>query len=233
MEVDFIPEGVYEDIIQHVGKWKIMDIKRLQNHCNYNVGYFNLLKKIRKLETTGFLKSKKFGGKDKHVYLTRKGLELTKQGYSFEICTDNLTHDIITSNVLKTFLELDTFHDGQMYHELPIDNLLPDASVKGCKSGHEYHLSLEVELTRKSDDRVKEKFVKYSQNTNFDYILYITNKENIFKAYKHLLEKMMPKVQEIIMIMLEPSLTVTTFNPKKSQIWFQNNLLSFDEIFGK
>lgn len=54
MAVDFVPYGIYEDIINILGQWKVVDMKALKEMCNYDVGYFNLLKKVRTLESHGW-----------------------------------------------------------------------------------------------------------------------------------------------------------------------------------
>lgn len=232
MAVDFVPHGAYEDIINILGKWKVMDMKSLNEFCSYDLKYFNLLKKVRTLETHGLVKGVLLGRKNKHIYLTNKGLKYTGHDFTYEICDENLTHDLVVGRVLKELIKTPHFIDGKMFHEIPVENLFPDAETKGIKDNQTYKLALEIELTQKSESRVKEKFRRYGREKVFNYVLYITNKESLFRAYKRYLEEMNSETQEAVILMLDKKLSVTSFKYQESTCFYQGRETTFLELFG-
>lgn len=173
------------------------------------------------------------GRKNKHIYLTNKGLKYTNHDYTFEICDENLTHDLITGRVLKEFLKFEGFYNGRMFHQIPAEKVYPDAEITGSKNGEIYRLALEVELTQKSESRVKEKYRRYSRENFFNYGIFIINKETLFKTYKRFLEEMNGEVQEAIILMLDKKLTATKFNYENSQCFYMGKSMSFFDLFGE
>lgn len=232
MAVDFVPHGVYEDIINILGKWKVMDMKSLNEFCSYDLKYFNLLKKVRTLETHGLVKCVLLGRKNKHIYLTSKGLKYTGYDFTYEICDENLTHDLIVGRVLKELIKTPHFIDGKMFHEIPVENIYPDAEVTGLKNKQSYKLAIEVELTQKTEARVKEKYRKYGRENVFNYALFITNKEPLFRTYKRYLEEMNSDAQEAIILLLDRKLSVTKFQFEDSRCFYLGKETNFKTLFG-
>ena len=136
MKIHFVPQGIYEDIINILGQWKILNIKDLMKMCGYDVKYYNFLYKIRKLEVHGFIKSILLGKNIKYISLAKKGLEFTRYDYTYDICDTNITHDIIVGTVLRKLLKFDFFHNGKMFHQIAFDKVLPDAEIHGGKKGN-------------------------------------------------------------------------------------------------
>jgi hypothetical protein len=231
MAVDFIPYGAYEDIINILGKWKVMDMKSLSEFCSYELKYFNLLKKVRTLESHGLVKGVLLGKKDKHIYLTNKGLRYTGHDYTYEICDENLTHDLIVGRVLKELLKTQHFIDGKMFHEIVVENVFPDAEVKGIKNDMTYKLALEIELTQKSESRVKEKYRRYGREKDFNYVLFITNKQTLFKTYKRFLEEMNSETQEAIILMFDQHLGIKKFKKQDANCFYQGSFTTFSKLF--
>lgn len=231
MSLFFIPHGVYEDIINIVGQWKVVDMKSLSEMCNYEIRYHNLLKKVRTLESHGLIKGVLLGRKNKHIYLTSKGLEFTGHDYTYEICDENLTHDLIVSRVLKTLLDHKSFVDGRMFHQITVDNIFPDAEATVHKKGEIYKLALEIELTQKSQNRVKEKYRRYASGNVFTYGVFITNKESLFKTYCRYTEEMNEEIQEAIIIILDKHMTATKFNYENSECFYLGMKTSFSHLF--
>lgn len=233
MQTEFVPHGVYEDIINLLGQWKVLDIKSLSRLCNYDVQYYNLLHKVRKLEKHGLIKGVLTGRKNKHIYLTSEGLRLTPYDRTYEICDESLTHDLVVGNVLRTLLLMSNFTDGKMFHQIDEQSLFPDAEIVGSQNKESYHLALEVELTQKEQLRVKEKFRKYGNSKVFNYALFITNKEPLFKAYRRYLMEMMPEIQEAVILLLDEKLTVSRFDCENSRLFYLGKEIGFSDIFGE
>jgi hypothetical protein len=232
MKARFIPQGVYEDIINIVGQWKVVDMNSLSEMCSYEIGYHNLLKKVRKLEAQGLIKGVLLGRKNKHIYLTDKGLKYTGFDYTYEICDENITHDLVVSKVLKELLRNDSFVDGRMFHQIVGEDLLPDAEVSGIKNQENYKLAIEVELTQKSQKRIKEKYRRYARGSVFDYGVFITNKESLFKTYKRFIMEMDKETQEAIVLILDSKMTATKFSYESLECFYLGRESLFNQLFG-
>mgnify|MGYP001609354658 CR=1 FL=1 len=231
MQQEFVPYGEYEDIINLIGQWKILDMKALKELSNYKLKYRNLLHKVQKLERHGLIRGVLLGRKNKHVFLTQKGIKYTPYDTTFEISNENLTHDLIAARVLRDLLNYKGFKEGRMYHQITSDKLLPDAEIIGAKNGETYRMALEVELTQKSQDRVKEKFRLYGNGQGFSYALFITNKETLFNTYKRFLLEMKADVQDGVILLLDKSLSVTKFSYARAECFFMGKTMCFEDLF--
>ena len=229
----FVPYGPYIDIINAVGKWKVVDLKSLSELCSYKLNYSNLRKKVRKLEDFGLVKSVNLGRKRKHLFLTNSGIKFTQYDQTYELCDESLSHDVIVGNVLRSFLGFPNFVNGRMFHEIPDNDLAPDALVTGIKTKREYELAIEVELTQKSSTRVKSKYSRYLRSKSFDYCIFITNKEGLFRTYKRFLGEMNTDVQSKIILMYAPDLSPNEFSFYASECHFKGQTKKFEEIFGE
>lgn len=229
----FIPSGAYEDILNILGQWKIMDMKSLMKMTNYDVKYDTLLYRVRKLENNGLIKSTTDGSNFKYVYLSDKGLKYTPFSASAEISPGNLNHDLITGNVLRTLIDSEYFFDGMMYHQLEQDKVFPDAAVLFSKFDKTFRIGVEVELTQKTADRVIRKYNSYSKDSIFDYSLFITNKRPLYKTYCRLLTGMSKDVQGSNILLFDPTLSAYKFRPAQAECLYLGERVKYDEIFGE
>lgn len=233
MNENFVPYGVYEEIINLLGKWKVLDIKSLSEFSSYKVKYFNLLKKVRQLEISGLIKGVSMGGKEKYIYLTNKGLQYTGHDHTYEISESNLTHDIIVGRVLKQLLKMDQFIDGKMFHQVADFDVFPDALISGVKNDSTYKLALEIELTQKSEPRVKEKYRRYGRNTVFNYALFITNKWTLYNTYKRFLLEMNQETQAAIILLFDQNLNMKGMNTDNNKCTYLGKETSFSDLFSE
>lgn len=74
MDKELLFSGTYEDIIQTLGSWRILDLKSLLKRVGYNYSYQAFAKRVKKLEDCGYLGSVYFQSYRKYLYLTEKGL---------------------------------------------------------------------------------------------------------------------------------------------------------------
>ena len=93
-------------------------------------------------------------------------------------------------------------------HQIFGEKLLPDGEIviEGG-GGKEVRIALEIELTRKSQDRIKWKFGRYKKEIQFDFVFFITNKEGIFKGYGKHLTHMVKKIQDGVAVIYDPNLS--------------------------
>ncbi len=223
--------GPYMDIVQTVGRWKVLDVASLEKLCNYKFSYFNLLDKVRKLERAGFVKSVFVGRKHKHIFLTDQGIKLTSEDCSSEISLENLNHDILTGRFVQKLLQYEVFKDGKLFHQILDTDVYPDAEVKGVKKDHEYNLAIEIELTQKEKGRVKNKFVRYKKSPRYDFVLFVMHKESVFRAYNHYLEQMSDEVKQKIIFLMNPKFERATWEIEKSSCYYLGKEYSFNEFF--
>lgn len=233
MTTIFAPYGEYEEIIDLLGEWKILDMKSLAEMISYELSYRKLMKRVRKLENVGLIKSVLVGRKNKHIYLTEKGIQFTPYDFTSEIKPEQLTHDLLVSRVLMTLLERPNFMAGKMFHQIEGNDIYPDAEVVGTRNRNSYKLAIEVEITQKSQDRVKQKYVKYGKADFFDFAIFITNRERLYQTYKLFLESMTPKIQRRIVIAYDKKLKVTKANLDKTKCFYLGNEVNFGDIFGE
>lgn len=210
-----------------------MDMKSLMKMTNYDLKYDTLLYRVRILEKNGLVKSVTDGSKFKYIYLSEKGLKHTPFNSSAEIAPDNLNHDLITGNVLRTLIDSDYFFDGMMYHQLEQDKVFPDAGISFSKFNKNFRVGVEVELTQKTSTRVIRKYNSYSDDSYFDYSLFITNKHPLFKTYCRLLMAMNKNIQGSNILLFDPCMTAYKFNPKEAECLYLGEYMKFDEIFGE
>jgi len=229
----FVPHGPYMDIINTIGKWKVVDFNSLSELCSFKIEYSNLRKKVKKLEELGLLKSENLGRKKKHIFLTNHGIKFTTFDKTYEISDESLNHDIIVGTVLRSFLQFERFTNGRMFHEIIENEIEPDALLTGIKGGREYELAIEVELTQKASNRVKTKYSRYSRSKTFDYCVFVTHKKGLFWSYARFLGEMNSDVQSKIIIMHALELTPDKFSYIESYCYFKGQEKSFKEIFGE
>jgi hypothetical protein len=114
----FVPYGPYVDIINAVGKWKIVDLNSLIEVCNYDFKYSNLRKKVKVVEKYGIRKSVNLGRKRKHVYLSNMGIKFTSHDKTYELSDECMNHDVMVGTVLRAFLKFPSFYSGKMFHQI-------------------------------------------------------------------------------------------------------------------
>lgn len=227
----FVPYGAYIDIINTIGKWKIIDLKTLTSFCNFDVSYKNLAVKVKTLEREGFVRSVNLKRKRKHLFLSDKGIKLTGHDNTYEITDESLGHDLLVGTTLRSLLENVSFFDGRMFHETGDSDINPDAVISGSRNNRSYELAIEMELTQKSSSRVKSKYSRYSRSKSFDYCLFITNKVGLHKAYKRYLGEMTKTVQAKIILMHTEKLRPDQFIYLGEQCHFKGEDKSFEDIF--
>jgi len=231
-EKGIILEGVYLELLNIIAQWKIIDMPTLQELCSFKMKLPNFLNKVRLLERDGYIKGTLLGRKHKYVYLSDKGIKHTPYDHSYEIGDESFMHDLITGKVLRELLTFSNFKNGRMFHQISEEGVFPDAMIEAERNGRQYTLAIEVELTQKASNRVKEKFARYTTDKRFNFCLYITNKAQLYRAYQHYLQEMSVSVREKIVLLLDKNLSAKNFNFLDSECFYLKNGLKFVELFG-
>ncbi len=214
----FIPYGDYCKILNILDEWKILDIRRLGELCG-EISLPNLREKVRVLERHKLVQS--FCQKGGRKYISLKSYSLDNSWYDKKHPEKVLQHDLIVGQVLREFLKWDGCLEGKIGGETEDEGrIYPDAKIVFKWGGKKISAGLEIEITRKSSWRVQRKFSSYRREENFDMAIFITNQERIFKSYKNYLMGMIEEVQQKIVIVFDPKLSIKSFDFKNSHCFF-------------
>ena len=228
----FSKSGIYREIIEALGRWKILECRNLHKLINTNVTYETLKRRVRILETQGVIESKYFNNKLKYIFLTDLGLKYTGADQTFSPKEEELTHDIICSKVVQELFKYSNVIDANMYHQIKRSGLNPDAELIIQKE-NEYKVALEIELTQKSQRRIKAKFEKYAGSAELDYCVFITNKQRIIDTYSRFLREMKEPIQEKFFFVFGENLLGVNRILDNSQCSYQGEKVPMESLFGK
>ena len=112
MRETFLYSGTYEDIIQTLGRWRILELRSLLDKVEYKFSYQAFAKMVSKLERLNYVGSIYYQGYRKYLYLTEKGLKEAGLEKSWPINKEVLLHDLICVNVFSYLLGLGRFGSG-------------------------------------------------------------------------------------------------------------------------
>ena len=129
----------YFDIINALGKWKIIECQRLKRHLFTDISYYTLKKKIKHLESEGLVRSVYLGNMKKHVYLTERGLKFTKHKSSYEPLEAEIRHDLLVCKIMDDLSSFKDVIDVSMYHELDDFDISPDGMIKVLSNHKSYN----------------------------------------------------------------------------------------------
>lgn len=173
----FLYSGTYEDIIQTLGRWRILDLKALKKEVDYNFSYQAFAKMVDMLEKHEYLGSFHYQNNKKYLFLTGKGLVEAGLDKAWPINKEIILHDLITVNIFKYFLAQKEFKKGSIYLEAGGSTTQPDSVLYFDDSYPRFkNMALEIELTPKGSSRVESKFNKFQQEGFYDLVLYVFQK---------------------------------------------------------
>lgn len=231
----------YEDILESIAKWRIVDLKRLMKVVDYPHSYQAFAQRIKRLEELGYVQSFFCQQFRKYIYLTRKGLIETSHHKSNAISDENIRHDIVVSNTLRELLKMSSITKGRINNGNKFFNkYVPDAWIEGKNSsGDHFEMIVEVELTQKSRSRIQDKMKYFYRLPKDEFVIYIFQKPSIFETYKDVIQfidnhpydnpKERKLFQTVIMI-IEPSIKDYNFNLLNSYTFFNKKIRKFGEI---
>ncbi len=194
--------STYLNYLTPLLKWRVMDLESLRQESASELKYKNFHRIIRGLEKQNILEGYRdpFTRK-KYVYLSNFGeKELGLQDNPCAVSRGTLIHDIKVSEIAKDFLERGWCTQVELEHELNDKRnfktsykIIPDALLHGQKNGVNFKMAMELELTRKNNQRVVEKARQYSNSTYYNYVMYIFSKKNLMEKYMAILNEALGK----------------------------------------
>ena len=219
------------EVLHEVGHWKVITSQNLFQRLGSKTTYSVFCRRVKKLEEMGFLKG--FYERRKRKYLT-----LTEQGSALSIFetsgnfSENINHDLLCTAVIQSLLKFKLFDSGNTTKTFT-SKTQPDGVIHARRYGVEYTLAIEVELHQKTEERVRKKFVQYSEEEVFNHVLYITNKRSVFDSYRKIIMEMRKEIREKIIFGLDTGLFLSEHDYQDSIYWMDGEFLSFQKLFGE
>jgi hypothetical protein len=229
----------YFDLLEPLRRWKILSIAALKEEAEYLGSFSGLYKIVTKLEKYLLIDSfVNTWSNEKFIYLMPEGIKaLGENERSLSLNRDLRYHDSLATKVGLKFSRYPfinkTYLDFQIRETFPLLERVPDILVVG-KLKKEFNMAIEVELTQKSQDRVKQIVRTYSDSKVVNHILYITDKKSILNSYKKYLFQLGDKVlPDRFLFMYAKDLAKRSFVMELAPIHYKNEVTNLKNIFGK
>lgn len=228
----------YFEVLYPLTKWKILSIKDLKEEVEYNgslSGFYKIISKLEKnLLIDSFINT---WTNKKYIYLMPSAIKALGENIStLNINRDIRFHDSIVTSITRKFNTYpfieEVFLDFQTREKFPLLERVPDSLLIG-KLGRSFNIAIEVELTQKSSDRVKEIIRTYSSSKVVNQALYITDKKSILNAYQKYLNELGEEIsKEKILIMYMKDMAKGKVEIMNSPVLFKDKVTTLKELFG-
>lgn len=216
-----------------------MDLESLRKECLNEPAYFNFCKVIRSLEKANILEAYRHPfNRKKYVYLSSAGEDkLSLKENPSAVSKDTLIHDIKVSEIAKRFVDLGWADNVELEHQLNDKRnfrvtykIVPDALIQMNRNGIDYKIALEVELTRKNNQRIIEKAKQYAGSSFYNHVLYFFSRRDLMDKYIAIISSAVGEVGTTkLMFFFDGSMTDLT----ESVGVFKGKNANLTDIFGK
>jgi hypothetical protein len=185
----------YFDLLEPLRQWKILNVKALKEESEYqssDSGFYKIITKLEKnLLIDSFINT---WSNEKYLYLLPNGMKaLGANNKALNVNRDLRFHDSIVSRVARTFTKYPFIKqvclDIHTRDRFPLLERVPDFLVQG-ETNKTFSMAIEIELTQKSQDRVKKIIHTYSDSKVVNHILYISDKKTILNTYRRYLSEL-------------------------------------------
>ncbi len=173
-------------------KWRILDFKSLRLIAGYPFSDSAFRKKLNRLERSGIIKTTRdFNRGRKYAYLSQKGKDFLKPDESYDcVAEGHERHDLLVSHILQYFEKFKGVRACYLEHELKGEQqfrsknqVIPDGLIKTNHQGKELSIAIELEITRKSKNRIESKYERYLQDKKIDTVFWFFTSEGVKKSY--------------------------------------------------
>jgi hypothetical protein len=224
-------------------KWRVMDLESLRMECNRETKYKNFHRVIRNLEKEKILE----GYRDPHtrkkfVYFSQIGeSKLCLQENPTALATETMIHDSKVSEITRYLFANKWIDEVELEHQInnkrnfkSIYKIIPDAIIYTQKNGHRYNIAFELELTRKSNDRLIDKMKLYESSSFYHYVMYFFPSINLMNQYlKQAEEKIGLNLIDKFMFFYHPKLTLDQHKPEEISGWFKGKKITLADVLKK
>ena len=179
----------YQELLLPLKEWKILNIRDFKQESDYQGSLPSFYKIVRKLEKYFLIDSfVDSWSNEKFCYLLPDGLKvLGIKNHLFKMNRDNRYHDSLVVKVcrqLRQHLNIESVYlDFKIKEKFPFLSHLPDAMVIS-DGENSFNLAVELELNQKNKGRIREIFVTYSESQYVNNVIFIFNKESVFRSYR-------------------------------------------------
>ena len=192
MELNEISLAPFREVVRAMEKWKIIPLKYSETILDKKLSRATNYRLFENLEKLGLAKRLKLTNTSGMILVPSKALE---DYLKIPMNYDQFDHDKVVSYVAAGFLKAEAFraHDLTFEHEFSkfeAGSLIPDIVFNGIspKSGDEFKMAVEVELSRKSFAMIDAKIGNYIKDSSFDLVIYAFASEDLFNLFKRRIE---------------------------------------------
>ena len=221
-------------------KWRVMDLESLRKECISAPKYKNFHRIIRNLEKKKILE----GYRDPHsrkkfIYLSPFGEgQLSLKENPTALSGETLIHDLKVSEITRSLHVQGLVDDVELEHQIHDKRnfkltykIIPDAILHLEKKGHKYQIAFELELTRKSNQRLIEKMKQYETSSFYHYVMYFFPSDNLMEKYIAQAEEKIGKdYMGKFMFFYHPKLSSGYHNPEDIKGIYQGKKITLSEV---
>lgn len=233
--------SVHLNYLEPLLKWRVLDLESLRKESFRAPTYKSFQRIIRTLEKQKILEGYRDPyNRKKYIYLSSFGEgQLALDENPTALSKDTLIHDIKVTEISKAMLEAGWIMDAELEHKIndkrnfrTIYKIIPDAILHGSKAGMNYKIAMELELSRKNNQRIVEKATQYLQSSQFNYVLYLFPKKSLLEKYVEVIkDKLGEEGLERLMFFYDDRLTADTSSIGEWEGIFKGRNLKLRELF--
>lgn len=222
IEMNYI-ETINSQIISAVVKWSAITHEDLYYYLGLKTQKSTLHVRTHTLIKNKVIKSTKLMNQTKPILHSYEGTKLVA-GDDIKISINgHLPHDSGLSNVCIRLLQLpnvydvNTLKDDNFYNKQLV---VPDAEVFVIENDRSLTIAVEMEASRKGKQRIVNKLIAYSQNSDYEFVLYFFNNEKDAVYYANILH----------ILENDKSTTQTNLKPEKFYFFVRNPRAKMDDF---
>lgn len=224
-------------------KWRVMDVNSLRKECLRAPKYHNFCRLIRNFEKKKILE----GYRDPHsrkkfVFFSSNGERLLSHKENpTAISNETLIHDSKVSEVTHYLYDCGLVDDVELEHEIndkrnfkTTYKIIPDAILHLEKKGHKYRIAFELELTRKSNQRITEKMKQYEDSSFYSYVMYLFPTKKLMETYLEQAEEKLGKASMgKFMFFVHPEISTGIHRPREIMGVLQGKQITLNDVLKK
>jgi hypothetical protein len=178
----------------------------------------------------------------KFVYLSSIGEgHLSLKENPTAISSETLMHDLKVSEITRCLQNEGWVDEVELEHQIHDKrnfkssyNIIPDAILYLEKKEHRYKIAFELELTRKSNQRLSEKMQQYESSSFYHYVMYFFPSETLMQKYIAQAEEKIGKARMgKFMFFFQPNLSSGQYLPESIKGIYQDREITLSEVLKK
>jgi len=163
-------------MVSVIEKWKIIPLKHSEIILDMKISRAARGRLFENMVNHGLAKRVKLSHTSATILVPSKGLtDYLKIPMNY----DQFDHDKVVSYVATGFLKAEAFKNQDLVFEHEFakfnsDSMIPDTVFNGIspKSGDEFRLAVEVEISRKAFAKIDDKIARFIQDDTYDLVIY-------------------------------------------------------------